>query len=221
MQLKQWKYFFSTELIKEVNSTQNGLIRVIRVLNKPRLMIAGMVQSGGLVKKIWSKAINKLSQEGKKIDRVLILGLGCGDCAFEVQQYYPRAQMVGVEIDEKVVEIAKCYFNLASVNNLRINVDDGVSYVQKLIKKRPVKKFDLIIMDVYVGRKMPINFMTKKIHRQLKRLLNSQGVIVTNHLFFGSYKKKAKEFIAKIDKIFDKISLQRTASNLLIFEYKK
>ena len=52
MKLKKvWKNYFRSEVLKEINSPVNGLIRVVTVFNKPRLMIGGMIQSGGMVRK--------------------------------------------------------------------------------------------------------------------------------------------------------------------------
>lgn len=212
-----WKDHFRRDSIKEVMSKYNGLIEVVKVFDKPRLIIGGMIQSGGMVKKIWSKAIKKLKKQQKKIKTVLILGLGCGDCAFEVKKLYPRAEMIGVEIDKHVVNIAKSYFNLASVKNLKVTVNDGVKYVEKLMKQKKKKQFDLIIIDVYLGRKMPKPFRAKKFLKSLRELKAENGTVVFNHLFFGEHRKKAKEFVKDLETVFPEITLQRTASNLLIF----
>jgi len=216
--MKNWfKYYFGYHPIREVQSPISGLVKVVMVLNRPRLIVGNMVQSGGLVRKIWEKAIARLKKKGKKISRVLILGLGCGDCAFEVQKYYPRAEMIGVEIDEHVVDMAKCYFNLATVKNLKIAIGDAAKYVRKLAKKKKPKKFDLILVDVYLGKKMPKEFRSKRFFERLKKLLEKKGVIAYNHLFFKGHKKEAKAFIKELETIFPKIELQRTASNLIIF----
>jgi len=213
----RWHCLTRRQVIKEVRSEHNALIQVVTVFDKPRLIVGGLLQSGGLTRKIWSKAVKKLKKKDKKISEVLILGLGCGDCAFEIRQYYPRAQMLGVEIDKHIVEAAKCYFNLASVKNLKIAVDDGAKYVERLSKQKKLRLFDLIIVDVYLGSKMPKPFRTKKFFKMLKKLLGQDGVVVYNHLFFKEHKKRAKGFIKKLETVFPEIKLQRTASNLLIF----
>lgn len=211
------KYLFCYHEVKTIQSPISGLVKVVMVLNKPRLIVGDMIQSGGMVRKIWEKAILKLKKGKKKISEVLILGLGCGDCAFEVQQHYPRAQMTGVEIDKHVVDMAECYFNLATVKNLQIAIDSGARYVEKLVKQKKLKQFDLIIVDVYLGKKMPSAFRTKKFFEALKKLLKKKGVVAYNHLFFKDHKKEAKAFIKKLEAVFPKIKLQRTASNLIIF----
>jgi len=220
--IKNWfKYRFAYNSVKEVQSPVSGLVKVVMVLNKPRLIVGNMVQSGGLVRKVWEKAIARLKKKGKKISKVLILGLGCGDCAFEVQKYYPRAKMIGVEIDEHVVDMAKCYFNLATVKNLKIAIEDAAKYVRKLTKEKKPKEFDLIIVDVYLGKKMPKEFRSKRFFERLKKLLRKNGVVAYNHLFFKDYKKEAKKFVKELEPMFPKIELQQTASNLIIFASNK
>ena len=220
--MKNWfKHHFGYHSVKEVHSPISGLIKMVMVLNQPRLIVGGMVQSGGLVRKIWEKAIARLKKKGKKISKVLILGLGCGDCAFEVQKYYPRAEMIGVEIDKHVVDMAECYFNLATIKNLKIAIEDAAKYVRKLVKEKKPKEFDLIIVDIYLGKKIPKEFKNKRFFEELKKLLGKKGVIAYNHLFFKGYKKEAKTVIKELETIFPKIELQRTASNLIIFASNK
>jgi|APSaa5957512576_1039674.scaffolds.fasta_scaffold12927_2 spermidine synthase len=219
MKLKKvWKNYFRSEVLKEINSPVNGLIRVVTVFNKPRLMIGGMIQSGGMVRKIWEKAILKIVKEEVEVSKALVIGLGCGDCAFEVQDNFPKAEIYGVEVDKHVVDSAKCFFDLTKVKKLKIAVDDGVRFVDKAVKLK--KKFDLIAVDVYLGHKMPIKFKTKSFYKKLERLLTDKGLVIFNHLFFKEHKKQAQEMVDGLDKVFKVIKLQRTASNLLIFGYK-
>lgn len=216
--MKCWlKNLLTAQTIKEYHSLHNGLIKVVLAFNRPRLIMGGMLQSGRLMRKVWNKAISKIKKENQQINQVLIIGLGCGDCAFEIQKYYPLAQMVGVEIDDQVVEAAQCYFDLATVKNLKIAVNDGVKYVNKLAKQKTIKKFDLIIVDAFIGDQMPKGFKTKKFFTALTKLLAHDGVVIYNHLFFKDHKQKAEGFIKELEKAFGKITLMRTGSNLLIF----
>lgn len=211
------KYFLKYYTIKEGHSPINGLYKVIMVFNKPRLLVGNMVQSGGLVRKIWHQAIHDLKTNQIKVKNALVLGLGCGDCAFEITNHYPKAKITGVEIDEHIVEAARCYFDLATIKNLNIAIAEGGDYVQKLVKNRHRKKFDLIIVDAYLNDKMPKAFRTKKFFNSLARLLSHNGVVVYNHLFYDQFKAEAAVLIKQLEKEFGKITLQHSGSNLLIF----
>lgn len=216
--MKRWlKNHLTMQTIKEYRSPYNGLIQVILAFNRPRLIMGGMLQSGRLMQKIWNKAIGRVKKRGQKVEQALIIGLGCGDVAFEIQKYYPRSQMTGVEIDNQVIEAAQCYFNLATIKNLKIAIDDGAKYAGKLAKQKRLKKFDLIIVDAFIGDKMPKGFKSKKFFTALTKLLAHNGTVIYNHLFFKEHKEKADSFIKELEKVFGKITLMRTRSNLLIF----
>src|SRR3989344_5210394 len=68
------KYFFRYYTIKEGHSPINGLYKVVMWLNRPRLVIGNMVQSGGAVRKIWHQAIHTLKNHKIKVERALIVG---------------------------------------------------------------------------------------------------------------------------------------------------
>lgn len=211
------KYFLRYYTVKEGRSPINGMFKVVMWLNRPRLIIGGMVQSGGNAQKIWHKAIHHLKTKRKKIRRVLIIGLGCGDVAFEIRRHYKKAKMTGVEIDSHVVEMARCYFDLATVKNLNITVADGIKYVAKLARSKHPGKFDLIIVDAYLGNSMPRAFRTKTFFRQLAKLLTHDAAVIYNHLFLAEHKPQAEKFIKDMETEFGRVTLVRTSENLLIF----
>lgn len=215
--MKQWLKHLLPYTVRQYQSPINGLIKIVMAFNQPRMMIDGMIQSGGMVRKIWEKALNNLKKSDHKINQVLIIGLGCGDCAFEVQKFYPQAKMTGIEIDNKVIEAAQCYFSLATIKNLKVAINDGVKYITKLAAQKNKTKFDLVILDAYLGKNMPQQFRTKKFFHSLTKILTHNGVVIYNHLFFGEHKKKAEKFIQEINHAFGKVTLTRTPSNLLIF----
>lgn len=217
MNFTWFKDWFTMRLIKEVNSPVNGLIKVMMIFNRPRLIMGGMLQSGGTVVKLWLKAIDELVKQKKPVQKALILGLGCGDCAFAVQKYYPQTKMLGVEIDQEVVNLAQCYFGLATVKNLKISIDEGSRFITKLAAKKKQSQFDLIIIDAYLGDKIPKEFTTIKFFKNLTKIMAHDGVIILNHLFIGQYKQQAEALVKEMEKIFGKITLQRTGNNLIIF----
>lgn len=213
----KFKSFWHYQTVKEGRSPINGLYKVVIWFNRPRLLIGNMVQSGGAARKIWYKAIHSVKNKQVKVDKVLILGLGCGDCAFEISQHYPKAQITGVEIDPHIVDVAQCYFDLATIKNLSITVADAAKFTAKLARKKKPPKFDLILVDTYLGKTMPRVFRTKKYFKQLAKLLSSNGIVIYNHLFFNHFRQEAEQFIKHMEAEFGKINLLRAEENLLIF----
>jgi spermidine synthase len=76
---------------------------------------------------------------------ILILGLGGGSVARIVRALAPRAEIVGVERDPRVVRAAREHFDLDDIR-VRIVESDARSYLG-----RTRRQFDAILEDVFVG----------------------------------------------------------------------
>jgi spermidine synthase len=198
-----------------VSSFYNKEIQVVEFLGRKRLVAGGLLQSGGLVKAIWSKGLNYIKKLGLKPKTVLILGLGGGTAAKLLLKKIPKAFVTGVEIDEKMVSLGRKYLGLKKSKNLKIIIGDSFKIIDKFIKSR--QNFDLILIDMYKGDKMPGELKKTSFLKKLKKLGGKNSLFVFNHLFYGREKQKAKGFVKRLEKVFSNISLVRTWSNLLIF----
>ena len=76
--------------------------------------------------------------------------------------------------------------------------------------------YNLVLVDLYLGNKFPIQAESPSFLKNLKKLLAKNGVIIFNRLFEKKDKKQVKEFINKLGKYFSKIELIRAWSNLLV-----
>lgn len=204
------------KLLEEINSPINGHIQVSNFLGKPRIFINNMLQSGGLIESIWRKGIKRL-QDYKitRVQRVLILGLGGGTLAQLINKTFPQADIVGVEIDPVMIKLGRKYFKLDKIKNLKIINKDAIKFINHY--PLVINHFDLILVDLYLGNKFPIQAESLQFLKNLKKLTNKNGIIIFNRLFEKKDRKQVEEFIKKLDRYFDKIKLQRAFSNLLIF----
>lgn len=208
--------------LKKTESPISGSIKVVSLFNKPRIIVGNMVQSGGMVEAIWKKGIGKLLEiekdKGFKLEKVLILGLGGGTATKLISYTFPKAEIVGIEIDPIILKLGKKYFDLNKIKKLKIINQDGV----ELVLNNKLKKvfFDLILVDLYIGDKIPKKSQSELFLNKLKRLIDKEGIIIFNRLFFKEHKKKTESFIKKLDKIFSNISLLRAYSNLLVYTVK-
>lgn len=130
-----------------VDSKFNNQIKIKKYLWETSVWVGGFEQSGPLVKAVWEKALENITETPKT---VLILGLGCGIVAKLIAKKFPDALITGVEIDPVMIEVGEKYFGLGKIPKLKIiNVD------AKIFLKKYKKKFDVVINDVYVGGKAP------------------------------------------------------------------
>jgi spermidine synthase len=102
----------------------------------------------------------------------LLLGLGGGTIA-NVFQNKLRFNVVGVELDERMAEVARQYFGLT--NDVKVFVDDARHYLEE-----DRKKYDLIFFDIYRGESPPPHVFTTESLAKTKDLLNEDGLIIVN-----------------------------------------
>jgi spermidine synthase len=104
----------------------------------------------------------------------LIIGLGGGIIANQIRYFYPEIGVDGVEIDPKVIEIARTYFAL--VDAVRVFNQDGRIFVN-LGKRR----YDIVIIDAYTQQVyIPFHLTTFEFFRHVKRGLSNEGIVAMN-----------------------------------------
>jgi len=109
---------------------------------------------------------------GKENGDILILGLGTGTFASMCTQYFPSAHVQGVEIDQKIADLAKEYFGLPE--KVDVSVYDGRAYLST------DKKYDVIMVDAYQDITIPFQMSTVEFFTLVKAHLSENGVMVVN-----------------------------------------
>ncbi|HEU5300089.1 MAG TPA: fused MFS/spermidine synthase [bacterium] len=136
-----------------------------------------------------------------EIRRVLMVGLGAGTIPRRLLHDFPQVTVDSVEIDPRVPEVAKRYFDVVENARHRIIVMDGR---QHLLKSN--EKYDLIIMDAYNHQGVPFHLTTREFIQLAKRHLTPNGMIMAHvigyfdgprsRLFRAIYKTYGTEFPA-------------------------
>ena len=104
--------------------------------------------------------------------RVLMLGLGTGTYATQVLKYFPGVVFEGVEIDEKIVWLAKEFFRLPP--EVAVSVDDGRAYLQNS------GLYDVILVDAYQDITIPFQMSSREFFAMADDHLREGGVMVVN-----------------------------------------
>ncbi len=163
-----------------------------------------LTQSGGLIDDLWRPVISNVKC---LMSNVLILGLATGTLAKILVKRYKGVKVTGVEIDPVMIEIGKKYFDLDKIPNLKILNIDAEKY-------SPKERFDLVLVDLYLGDKPP-SFLYS--HKYLKKLRKMGKLVIVNHLFYDTKKKEnAEKLIKKLGKYFRNIKLHRVLTNIMI-----
>jgi len=137
--------------------------------------------------------------------RVLIVGGGEGATLREVLKHNMVKEAVMVDIDPVVVEFSKKYLehmHQGSFNDprARVIVMDGLKYV----KEAPPGYFDVAIMDLtdpYAGD-VAKPLYSEEFYRDVKRILGSNGVMVTQAGSSYFYTSEYDYVLGNIKKVF-------------------
>lgn len=104
---------------------------------------------------------------------VLILGMGTGTFATQCLRYYDNMTFEGVEIDEKIADLATEYFGLPE--SVKVTKYDGRAYLNAADKK-----YDLIMVDAYQDISIPFQMASVEFFTMVRDHLKDDGVMVVN-----------------------------------------
>ncbi len=129
------------------------------------------VKGGGLTGMYYDYALAApLLANGNKI---LILGMGTGTFAEQCRNYFPAAQIVGVEIDDKITALAEKYFALPA--DVEVVTYDGRAFLQA-----DKNSYDVILVDAYQDITIPFQMSSTEFFALVKSHLTAGGVMVVN-----------------------------------------
>ena len=200
-----------TKVIEEVRSALNGKIEVVRSVGfGTYIKVEGLTQSGGVVYEVWQSTLKKV--KGKKLDiqRSLILGLGGGSAAKLVKKYWREAKITGVDIDPVMVRLGEKYLDLKDVE---IRVEDAEKFIGREVAAGT--KYDLILIDMYIGDTVPEKFQSDKFIKTIHTMLGQGGVAIFNRLYFGEKRSEAVKFGNKLEKAFLNVEYVYPEANLM------
>ena len=205
-------YTLGTKVLDERYSPFNKNIKVVKTLGLGTyIQVDGLTQSGGIVEGIWKKTLKKILNSKTQINNCLILGLGGGSASRIVEKYWPQAKITGVDIDPVIVEMGKKYLGLE-----KIRVEIVIEYAYSwLVRNSKIKKYDLVLVDIYKGFDVPEIFETDKFLKLTLKLLTDEGIAIFNRLYSGEKRREAIKFANKLEKVFSKVDYFYPEANIM------
>lgn len=192
------------------HSKINGDISVVEQFGRRELVVGNYQQSGWLVAKIWRTGLSAIQNYQLPVTNVLILGLGGGSVVEVIDEYYPDIPITAIEIDPDMVRVGKKYFRLSEHSRLTVKIADAFDFVTSLgntrVRLREKQKFDLVIIDLYVGEHIPEKLRSDSFLKTIKTCLSDEGVILINHLREDKHKPKAVRFETKLRSVFSQVT---------------
>lgn len=202
-------YFLFPKTIKLPDSKYNRNISVNLYGSQPTLFVDGLIESGNILTHIWKVGLRRLIPRHFHPQHILLLGLGGGSNAELVSTLYPHAQITAVEIDPYMETIARKYFGLSKIKNLRVIICDALDYINSLSKE---SHYDLILVDCFVGKYIPDKFATLDF---VKQCFDHSDYTLINRIFWREHHPKTIEVMQNLSRHFFFVKTH-TWSNVVI-----
>jgi len=216
------------KVIYKTTSSFSGEIRVVQKGCERQLVVGGFVQSvnwdcPGVEKRVWGQIAENVkvqtclsARQGSKLKsmpnvKVLVLGMGAGTEIHLLSGKYPGAQVTAVEVDPVIVKVAKDYFGVGKVPNLKIVVEDAFEYVEKTSQE-----FDTVICDFYAGGSYPKEADSDEFLTKVSKISKR---VIFNRIFDSVKSPPAQEFEARLGHYFPRVKIVPVKHNALNILY--
>lgn len=199
------KSYFEPLLIEATSSKFNPKLEVNLYHGKLVLDADVANFSFGALHEVFQIAFRKLNLKNLEVGvsptsplQALILGFGGGSVAsILTEELKLNCRITGIEIDEKIIDLRKKYFEPEDTSNIELIIGDAFDL--SLVKN---KKFDLIVCDVFNDISVPKELETQNYFEQIKNLLNPNGLFVFNKVV-ENFKKMEK--FSSTETIFENV----------------
>lgn len=142
--------------------------------------------------------------------RALIVGLGGGILCRFLIRHFPNLAIEVVEPSQRVVDIARQYFELD--HRVHVHVADGRGYMSGR-----TGTYDMIILDAFDKTYIPADMMTVEFLRAVKTRLRPQGVLIANTWVLRDITRHENAtYLSVFDKVWDFRRLPNTDDNRIL-----
>ncbi len=153
--------------------------------------------------------------------RVLLIGLGGGTIPIQLQHYLNGAYDLDiVEVSSHVVDMAKDFMSRAAgfldfkaPDLSSVIVDSGYDYLSGT-----GKRYDVIMLDAYVGNTIPQEFLTEHFAALVASKLSDNGVFAINYAMSFMQSVQYRSYVELLKKHFSvyQIGDRFTSGNIII-----
>lgn len=108
-----------------------------------------------------------------KAKKVVLLGLGGGEMLRAARRSLPKADLLGVDIDPRMIRAALTEFHVERFGARAVEAD-AFSYVKKL------RGVDVLMIDLFVGDTMPMGMLAASFWTDCRAALAPGGLVLVN-----------------------------------------
>lgn len=144
--------------------------------------------------------------------RILVLGLGGGTSARDYRSRFPSAEIVAVELDAGVVDVARRYFGLPS--SVEVHEEDARTFLA-----RDTRRFDLVVLDAFQFPYVPFQLTTREFFEGVRAHLREGGALMVNAGRKGNDLEVVHAVASTLETVFPYVSganVKHTTNTILV-----
>lgn len=182
-----WLSYIFPKTIARLSSPYNRDIRINLESNRYKLLVNGARESGAYIEGLWRFAFDTLGISLHPAKNILVLGVAGGTAIHLLHAMYPASQIIGVDIDQVMIDVGRKYFGLGNLPSLHLIRNDAGAFVTSYKGHR----FDIIIVDLFIGPDVPDVVLSSAFQQNIQSCLTKDGRVMINYLKEPGYEKKA------------------------------
>lgn len=192
---------------------------MVQVSGQNNLYVDGSSQSGLYIRRLWRTALKSFRiNKYNPPKNILICGVAGGTIIHLLHALYPKATMVGVDIDKDMTDVGRKYFGLGEIPSLTLVTQDARDFIRDGIKKR--SSFDMIIVDVFFGKHLPPFLLDQSFWDSIKNVLHEKGFLLLNYLREDDYQMKSDKVDDILKQLFSNVQDKIIYRNRFFFAQK-
>ena len=193
------------KVIYETSSQYNEHIDILEMGRTRRLRVNNTTQSVNydspvVDRMIWGRTVQLIQEEAPQLKNILILGLGGGTIQHLLAKSYPGLEIVSVDIDRVMYEVAVEYFDLEQIPNHKVIIDDACRVIVEPHEyEMDFRDFDALMVDIYIGSDYPDLGTSGNFFAHIKKMVHTDGLIVINRIYTHDHQQDVNAFIENVE----------------------
>lgn len=216
------------KVIYSTDSEINGHIDVIQVGKTRKIKVDDIEQSlnwqaPSAKRLVWGQAVEVLKEEQPDLENILVLGLGGATVQHFIGREFPEAQIVSIDIDPAMLEIAQNYFELDAIKNHRVLIADACRVIVEPENFELEKKsFQAIYVDIFVGSQYPDLGKSGNFVAAVKEMALPGGLVIFNRIYTEHHQDEVNNFVDFVEGFLKDVETRVVAGytnsdNILIY----
>ena len=206
-------YFYP--ITKKIKSEHNGTVEITWYNGKKQLNTKNGNYSYGSLQKILKIGLKNINLNPCK--NILLLGLGGGSVIKTLREDFNYQNTITtLDIDPVIISIAKTEFDITEDQKLEIICVDALKFMAN-----NNKKFDLIIIDLFVDTEIPDSFFSESFWNNIIKATSQNGSVLFNASLHKNDDKKLSKVTVLLKKnnyAIQKLENVNQTNTLLIAE---